>query len=59
MNIPGDFLEIILSINQKGFISALIKMSTSLVLPIVIRSIGNIEIPHEFLEVAPGVLTRK
>jgi len=51
MDIPRNFLKIMICINQKGFITALVKMTTAIMDSVVIRSIRNIEMPHEFLEI--------
>jgi hypothetical protein len=51
MNIPGDLLQITISINEKGFVPALIEMPRPLITTIVIGCVGNIEMTHELLQV--------
>jgi len=52
MNISGYFLEILIRIHQKRFITALIKMASPVMPPIVIGRIRNIEMTHEFLKIS-------
>jgi hypothetical protein len=54
MDITGNFLEIIIGVDQEGFVSSLIKMPHLFIPPIEIRGIRNVEVPHEFLQVAQG-----
>jgi len=51
VNIAGNLLKIVVRIHQERFVTPLIKMAPPTMLPVVIRSIGNIEMAHEFLEV--------
>jgi hypothetical protein len=52
MDITGNLLKIIIRIHQKGFVTPLVKMSSPFVLPVIMGSVGNIKMPHEFLEVS-------
>jgi hypothetical protein len=52
VNIPGDFLKILIRIDQKRFVTPLVKMACPAMDPVVIRSIGDIEMSHEFLKVS-------
>jgi hypothetical protein len=52
MDITGNLLEIIICIHQEGFVTPLVKMSSPIVLPVIIGSVGNIKMSHEFLKVS-------
>jgi hypothetical protein len=52
VNIPGYLLEILIRIHQKRLITPLVKMTSPVMLPVIIGSIRNIEMPHEFLKVS-------
>jgi hypothetical protein len=51
VNIAGNLPKIVIRIHQERFVTPLIKMAPPAMLPVVIGSIGNIEMAHEFLEV--------
>jgi hypothetical protein len=53
MDVAGDFLQIIVLINQEGMIAALIKMTRATMPPIEPGRVGDIEVPHELLEISP------
>jgi hypothetical protein len=52
MDITRDLLEIIICIHQEGFVTPLVKMSSPIMLPVIIGSVGNIKMSHEFLKVS-------
>jgi hypothetical protein len=52
VNITGNLLKIIIRIHQERFITPLVKMAPPAMLPVVIGSIGYVEMAHEFLEVS-------
>jgi len=52
MNIAGYLLKIVVRIHQKRFVTPLVKMAPPAVLPVVVGSIADIEMAHEFLEVS-------
>jgi hypothetical protein len=52
MDITGNLLEIIIRIHQEGFVTPLVKMPSPIVLPVIIRSVGDIKMSHEFLKVS-------
>jgi hypothetical protein len=56
MDVAGDFLQIIVRIDQEGMVAALVKMTRAVVTPVEVGRIGDVEVPHEFLEIAPGGL---
>jgi hypothetical protein len=51
VDIPGNFLKIFIRIHQKRLVTPLVKMACPVMLPVIIGSIGNIEMPHEFLKI--------
>jgi len=54
MDIPRQDGKVGVLINQDTFISALIEMAASVAATVVIASVGDIEVTHEFGEVAQG-----
>jgi hypothetical protein len=50
--ITGYLLKIVLRIHQERFVTPLVKMAPQAMFPVVIGSIGDIEMTHEFLEVS-------
>ena len=59
MDIPRDLLEIMIGIDQEGLIAPLIKMAASLMRTVVIGSIRDIEVSHEFLEICHPCLEQQ
>ena len=53
MDVAGDFLQIIVLINQEGVVATLVKMARATMPPIEPGGVGDIEVPHELLEIAP------
>jgi hypothetical protein len=51
VNITANLLKIAIRIHQERFVTPLIKMAPSAMPPVVIGSIGDIEMTHEFLKV--------
>jgi hypothetical protein len=51
VNIPGYLLQIAICIHQERFVTPLVKMPCPIVLPVVIRGIGDVKMAHELLEV--------
>lgn len=56
MDVPGDFLEVVVRIDQEGMVAALVEMARAPVPPIVPGRIGDVEMPHELLEIPQGCL---
>ena len=56
MDVPRDFLEIIVRVDQEGMVAALVKMTGALVAPIVPGRVADVEMPHELLEIPQGCL---
>jgi hypothetical protein len=56
VHVAGHFHEIVIGINQKGFVASLIKMAHSLMDAVEIEGIGYVEVAHEFLEIGQGGL---
>jgi len=59
MDVAGDFLQIIVLINQEGMVAALIQMACASVSTIGPSRVGDIEVPHELLEISPGGFHQK
>ena len=53
MDVAGDFLQIVVRIDQKGMVATLIKMARATMPPIEPGRVGDIEVPHELLEIPP------
>jgi hypothetical protein len=51
VNITAHLLKIVIRIHQERFVTSLVEMASPAMLPVVIGSIGDIEMAHEFLEV--------
>jgi hypothetical protein len=54
MDVAGDVLQIIVLINQEGVVATLVKMARATMPPIEPGRVGDIEVPHELLEIPPG-----
>jgi hypothetical protein len=52
MYISRYFLQILIGINQKRFITPLVKVASPVMLPVIIGSIRNVEMSHEFLKIS-------
>jgi hypothetical protein len=53
MDVSGDFLQIVVFIDQEGMVTTLIKMTRATMPPIEPGRVGDIEVPHELLEISP------
>ena len=54
MDVAGDFLQIIVLINQEGMVATLVKMARATIPPIEPSRVGDIKVSHELLEIPPG-----
>ena len=54
MDVAGDFLQIIVRIDQEGMVATLVEMTRATMPPIEPGRVGDIKVPHELLEIPPG-----
>ena len=59
MDVAGDFLQIIVRIDQKRMVAALVKMTRVMTATVESGRAGDIEMTHEFLEIPRGVFTSR
>jgi len=54
VDVAGDFLEVVVCIDQEGMVAALVEMARAPVPPIVPAGVRDVEMTHELLEIPPG-----
>jgi hypothetical protein len=57
MDVAGDFLQIIVRIDQKRMVAALVKTTRVMTATVEVSRAGGILMTHEFLEIPRGVFT--
>jgi len=52
VNISGNFLKIMIGIDEKRLVAALVEMTRFLVTTIIIGGVRDIEVTHKFLKIS-------
>jgi len=54
VDIAGDIQQIAVGVDKECFVAPLVEMAAAMMRAIEVRGIGDVEVAHELLDVAPG-----